>query len=408
VPSLSKWNIKIEVIQLVFFFERESRENEAKFKMKQVLVISYSNLKSDARVKRQIAFLKKMGFQVTAACYDSEDAEVKLIKIEPPNLSLVNKAKSGALLLLRRYTQAYQILYGQRLSLNQPFDLIIANDIEALPLAFQYKGHAKIVFDAHEYAPRHFENKLSWRIFFQGFNKFFCATFIPQVDGMMTIGEGIANEYEKHYGVRPVIITNAPSFYDIQPNPTNPKKIRLVHQGIANPSRKLELMFDMMEHLDERFTLDLMLMTPVHRSNVIYLEKLKKLANQNPRIQFVAPVSTDKIIPTLNPYDMGIVLIPPINFNYQNTLPNKFFECIQARVALAIGPIPEMKKITEKFELGVVSRDFTAKSLAQKINLLTAESINHFKNNTTRAAHELNADKNEIIFTNLINGILEN
>ena len=370
------------------------------------LVISFSNLKSDARVKRQISFLKKLGFQITVACYDSEDVEVKLIKINPPKLAVLNKAISGALLLLRRYTQAYQLLYGQSLNLTQQFDLIIANDIEALPIAFQYRGKAKIVFDAHEYAPRHFENKLSWRIFFQGFNKYFCSKYIPQVDGMMTIGEGIANEYEKHYGVTPVIITNAPGFSDIQPNPSNPKKIRLVHQGIANPSRKLELMFEMMDLLDARFTLDLMLMTPIHRSNIIYLEKLKEHAKNNPRIQFVPPVPTDKIVPTLNQYDLGIIVIPPINFNYQNTLPNKFFECIQARIALAIGPIPEMKKITEKFDIGVVSKDFTAASLAQKIQLLTAEKINDFKNNTTKAAQELNAEKNEIVFSKLISSII--
>jgi len=371
------------------------------------LVISYSNLKSDARVKRQISFLKKIGYEITVLCYHSEDPELKFIKITPPQLSLIRKALSGALLLLKRYSKAYLLLYGQQLNLNQSFDLVIANDIEALPLAFQYRGNAKVLFDAHEYAPRHFENKLSWRIFFQGFNKFFCTKYIPQVDGMMTIGEGIANEYEKHYSVKPVIITNAPAFFDIQPRPTNPNKIRLVHQGIANPSRKLELMFDMMGQLDERFTLDLMLMEPIHRSNIIYLEKLKELGKKNPRIQFVPPVSTDQLIPTLNQYDIGIIVIPPINFNYQNTLPNKFFECIQARIAVAIGPIPEMKKITERFDLGVVSKDFTAGALAQKVAQLTIENIDHFKHNTAQAAQELNAEKNEITFRNLVDEVFK-
>lgn len=376
--------------------------------MKRVLVIAYSDLRSDARVKRQIGFLKRMGFEVTAACYDADDPEISLIKITPPRLSLMRKAISGALLLGRRYTNAYQMLYGQPLHLTQTFDLIIANDIEALPLAFQHKKTSKIIFDAHEYAPRHFENRLSWRIFFQGFNKFFCSKYIPQVDGMMTVGEGIAEEYERHYGVKPVIITNAPKFYDIPSHPTDPQKIKLVHQGIANPSRKLELMIDMMEALDERFTLDLMLMNPVHRSNIIYLRKLKELAKKNPRVRFVPPVSTDRIIPTLNHYDLGIVLIPPINFNYQNTLPNKFFECIQARVALAIGPIPEMKKITEKFDIGVVSKDFTAASLAEQIQKLTAGKIDNFKKNTSMAARELNAEKNEIIFRNLVSTAIGN
>jgi hypothetical protein len=373
---------------------------------KKALVISFSNLKSDARVKRQISFLKRMGFEITVICYESEDTALKFIKTNPPQLSLIRKTISGALLLLKLFSRAYQLLYGQNITLDQSFDLIVANDIEALPLAFQFKGNAKIIFDAHEYAPRHFENKLSWRIFFQDFNKFFCAKYIPQVDVMITIGEGIAKEYEKHYGVKPVIITNAPAYNDIRPNPTVASKIKLVHQGIANPSRKLELMFEMMEYLDERFTLDLMLMKPIHRSNINYLEKLRDLAKKDPRIQFVPAVSTERIITSLNQYDIGIVLIPPINFNYQNTLPNKFFECIQARVALAIGPIPEMKKITEKYEIGVVSEGFSAKSLAKKIQNLTPEQIGHFKNNTSVAAKELNAEKNEVIFKQLVSSVI--
>jgi len=160
-----------------------------------------------------------------------------------------------------------------------------------------------------------------------------------------------------------------------------------------------------MEHLDERFSLDLMLMSPVHRSNIIYLERLKEIAKENPRIRFVPPVPTDKIVSTINQYDIGIVLIPPINFNYKNTLPNKFFECIQARVALAIGPIPEMKKITEEYTIGVVAEDFNPVSLAKKINSLDAEKIDHYKSNTTKVARQMSADQNELVFKNLISSI---
>src|SRR5258707_12508149 len=253
---------------------------------KKVLVITFSNLNTDARVKRQVAFLKNMEFHVTAVCYGGPE-DLQIIKVNPPNLSLVNKVLSGVFLLFKLYNGAYHLLYGQKLKVDKNFDLIVANDIEALPLAFQLKGKAKIIFDAHEYAPRHFENKLSWLIFFQGFNIFLCKKYIPHVDVMITIGEGIAKEYEKHFGIKPTIITNAPPFHSLDPKPVNSKKIKLVHQGIANPSRKLELMFEMMEHLDERFHLDLMLMEPTFKSGVTYLKHLKTLAQKNDRINFV-------------------------------------------------------------------------------------------------------------------------
>ncbi|HCW07091.1 MAG TPA: hypothetical protein DGG95_06985 [Cytophagales bacterium] len=372
--------------------------------MKNVLVITFSNLKNDARVKRQISFFGN-GYEVTAACYGSPK-EFSFIQINPPRLSLINKAISGILLLFQFYEKAYQMLYGQHLNLKKDFDLIVANDIESLPLAFHLKGNAKIIFDAHEYAPRHFEDKLSWRIFFQGFNTYLCKKYIQQVDGMITIGQGIADEYQKHFGIKPVVITNAPKYQNLEPQPVDPKKIKLVHQGIANPSRKLELMIELMDLLDDRFHLDLMLMEPTFKSGKIYLEKLKRLITGKNRINLVPPQSTNELIGKLNQYDIGIVLIPPINFNYQNTLPNKFFECIQARIALAIGPIPEMKKITEHYSIGIVSETFDPKSLADDIMKLTEEQINLFKNNTKIAATELNAEKNEVLFNNLINQVL--
>ncbi|MBS1558961.1 MAG: glycosyltransferase [Bacteroidetes bacterium] len=371
-----------------------------------ILVISFSNLKTDARVKRHVNFLLNAGHKITLVCHDAEeDANIMLIPISPLKLTLVKKIISSVLLLSRLYSVAYRYLYGYQLRLNQKFDIVLSNDIETLPLAFQLKGQAKIIFDAHEYAPRHFEDKLLWRIFFQGFNQYLCKKYIPKVDKMITIGEGIANEYTKEFGVKPTVITNASAYYDIEPRKTNSKKIRLVHQGIATPSRKLELMFEMMNHLDERFTLDLFLVTPTHRSNILYLQQLKEIAKRDPRIRFPDPVPANQLINTLNQYDIGITLIPPVNFNYANTLPNKFFECIQARIAQAIGPIPEMKKITEAYRIGVVSGDFEPQNLAQKIQQLDAERIDEYKANCAAAARVFNAGKNEKTLNEIIDSL---
>src|SRR5690242_13673236 len=138
--------------------------------MRKVLVITFSNLKTDARVKRQISFFGD-GFDVEVVCLDAPGGYT-WTKIQSARPGLINKMITGIFLLLRRYEKAYQLLYGQNLHLAKDFDLIVANDIESLPLAFQLKGTAKIIFDAHEYAPRHFEDKLSWRIFFQRFNTY--------------------------------------------------------------------------------------------------------------------------------------------------------------------------------------------------------------------------------------------
>jgi hypothetical protein len=381
--------------------------------MKKVLVLVLSNLKHDARVRRQILALKD-NYKTTVVAFGGDPSpDYELIVIKPINLNLFRKALASVFLLLKMYPTAHRILHNyysvvSTLS-DRKFDLIIANDVETLPLAFAFPGKRKVIFDAHEYAPRHFEDKKMWRIFFQDFNTWLCKKYIPKTTGMMTVGKGLALEYEKNFQVRPTVITNANNFFDVQPGVTPENKIRLVHHGIATPSRKLELMFDVMALLDNRFTLDLILLTPGFASKGTrqYLDDLRERTKQDSRIKIIPPVKSSEVVNAIRHYDMGIFLLPPVNFNYENTLPNKLFDFIQARLGIAIGPTPEMAEIVNHYHLGIVSEEFTPKSLAEKLGKVTKTDIETFKKNSNAAAAELNAEVNARKINAMISQVLE-
>ncbi|MGC3948657.1 MAG: hypothetical protein QM762_29850 [Chryseolinea sp.] len=111
------------------------------------------------------------------------------------------------------------------------------------------------------------------------------------------------------------------------------------------------------------------------------------------------------MVKTVNSYDIGVFLLPPINFNYENTLPNKLFDFIQGRLGVAIGPTPEMAEIVNQYKNGVVANDFTPIALADKLAPLTATDIISFKNRSAIAARELNAEKNAAIILRLVNEV---
>jgi hypothetical protein len=133
-----------------------------------------------------------------------------------------------------------------------------------------------------------------------------------------------------------------------------------------------------------------------------YIETLKQKISKNPRINILPSVKSSEVVPTINRYDVGVFLLPPVNFNYANTLPNKLFDFIQARLAVAVGPTPEMADIVKHFDLGIVGEDFTPESLAKKLSTLDADKLQYFKSRSVLAARELNAEKNENIFTSLL------
>lgn len=382
--------------------------------MKKLLIICFNNIKIDARVTRQINFVKD-DYSVTVLCYDAHaGGDFELYRVTKTNLTFLRKAFSSFFLLTGLFTLAYRILYSYQRHIpilkNRNFNLIIANDAEALPLAFSIAGNqSKVYFDAHEYAPRQFEDRLYWRIFFQRFYTFFCKKYIPRVGGMCTVNQGIADEYEKNFGIKPVIITNASDYFDIAPKQKENFPIKLVHHGIFTLSRQPELMIDLMKMLDDRFTLDLIYLVPGTASSKTknYFEEFKIKALETGKIKILPPLKSSQIVPFIHDrYDLGVILIPPINFNYENGLPNKLFDCIQARMGMAVGPLREIAAITNKYSIGVVSNAFTAESLAVELNKLSLDDISRFKKNAHLAAGEMNAQYNKVLFLNAIKQII--
>lgn len=354
-----------------------------------ILVLSFSDLARDPRVHRQLQLLRE-NYRVTAAGYaDPNLPGVEFVPIRGERKNLASRLRAAARLTSRRFEEYYwRVSYirdAHAALRERAFDLIVANDADTWPLAVKLRKQARLFFDAHEYAPREFEDKLYWRFFYQRYRTWLCREFMPQADLVTTVCDGIADEYARVFGIpRPAVVVNAPPRHDGAPRPTG-EKIRIVHHGLASPSRKIEVMIDLMRHLDARFTLDLMMLEP----DAAYARALRARAAGEPRIQFRPPVSRAEIIPATRDYDIGLFLLPPTNFNYQHALPNKFFEFVQTRLAIAIGPSPEMARLVRQHGLGVVSADFTPEALARELMALDAAAIDRFKAASHRAASEL-------------------
>jgi hypothetical protein len=283
------------------------------------------------------------------------------------------------------------------------FHAKILIDIHTLPIACRLaKGKIPVFFDAHEYHPRELENNADWLKNHQPFIIYLCKKYIPQVAIMSTVCAGIAKEYETHFGIRPIVITNATDFKELMPSQVSSEKIKLIHHGAAIAERHIELMIDMMALLNQRFSLDLMLIP----TQPEYLEKITNLIKGKSNIRLLPPVPTEEISKFTNTYDVGLFLLPPVNFNYEYALPNKLFEFIQARLAIAIGPSPEMAAFVIKYDLGLVSEDFSPHSLAAKLEQLTIEKIGYYKAQSDKYAFELSAEQNKALILSTVQKLL--
>lgn len=371
-----------------------------------ILVFSPSNLATDPRVNRQLRLLQTHSRLTAAGYVDPQLAGVEFVPLATERRTVTTRGQRLLRLLARRYAGHYASLAfvrSARAALSgREFDLIIANDAESWPVCLELRGRGRVLIDAHEYTPREFEHAWWWRVFYQGYKTDLCRRCLPQSDGMLTVCPGIADEYSRVFGIRPVVVMNVPSGAALLPSPVPPDRVRMIHHGGANAARKIENMIRMMDYLDERFTLDLMLL-PIDSP---YVRKLRQLASSRPRVRFLAPVPMPGIARAINHYDLGVYLLEPNSFNNRHALPNKFFEFIQARLGIAIGPSPEMARIVHEHDLGIVAPGFEPHALADALRAVTPAQISTWKHNAHRTAPRLSWENESAVLRAEIDRLL--
>lgn len=371
--------------------------------MKDVLIIALSPVHRDPRVRRQIEALLGHGRVALAAYTKPPAVDVEFFLVNSSRLPWYVRALRGVLKLAGAHVAAYWLDPDHRRLVAQfsarKFDVVIANDVETLPIALRVRA-GRVVLDAHEYAPRQFEHDWRWRMVSGRHAAALLRRYAGRADAMLTVSSGLAAAYRNEYGLAAEVMPNATRFHEVEPAPVEPGRIRLVHHGIASPARHIEDMLVMMQHLDERFSLDLYLMP----GPAAYMRRLEDAAARDSRIRLRLPVPMDEIVPTVNRYDVGIAYFRPATFNLANTLPNKFFEYVQARVAVATGPTPDIAELVTRYGIGVQAAAFTPEALAAALSKLDDCSLSALKAATALAARELSFENYAARFRQVVLG----
>jgi hypothetical protein len=389
--------------------------------MKRIAIICFSDFTREPRVLRTIEALNKQ-YNVTLHSADKTIANIICDDISGLNIdqlditfhhrfpsfirSLIDfllnfllNYKFQSLGYFRRKYWSNERLQLLKKITDANYDLIIGHGIYTLPILA--KSKTKTVFNAHEYYLKEFEESSNWMHFTQPYYKYVLDTYLEKIDLMFCVSERIQLEYQKQYQIRSIVFTNATAYKELLPNEVN-GKIKMIHHGGAIRSRQLEIMGELMQHLDSKYELTFML-TP---TDVAYLKELQLQFKDNSNIIFKEPVEVNHISEICNQYDIGLFILPPVNFNWFNALPNKLFEFIQGRLCVAVSPNPDMKRIVEEHQLGVVADDYTALSMAAKIRSLYSRNIMEFKNNSDNCAKLLNAENSQEKILQEINKML--
>jgi hypothetical protein len=365
-------------------------------KGKKVLVVCLANPSTNPRPRRIIEFFAEQQSVVDVFSYSSNgDLPIrKAFVIKAPSTKLWIRVFRVIVRVLRELVFFFPLkiaindwLIGLRAIENigaEQYDFIVVENLEALPFASRIRASAKLICDLREFYPLEFEGSFLFNLIESRTKTDLCKKFLPSCDLLISVSPGLVQGYKDYFNLNVELIRSVPRAREISVRNDDLAVIKMVHHGNANRDRKLESMITMFDWLDDRFCLDFYL-----TGDVTYQNELRELAKANPRIQFKSPVKFEHIIPMLNNYDIGLYLLQPTGYNTKYSLPNKFFEFIQARLVVAIGPSPDMASIINHYQCGIISSSFESRDMAGSLMKLSSEEILKLKANSDRAGKDL-------------------
>ena len=246
-------------------------------------------------------------------------------------------------------------------------------------------GRKKLVYDSHEYAINDIPNESRWSIRLKFALE---VSFIRFADRVITVSNGIAEEYVRLYGIdKPDIILNAPPYAEAGANnlfretfdiPTD-KRIFL-YQGGLGYGRGIELILEAFENLEK--TNNVIVFMGDGPLEMLVRERAARFDN----IYYHTAVSQADLLTYTSSADIGILYYENTCLNHDYCSPNKMFEYLMAEIPVIVSNLTEMKRLVESSGIGIVTQDGSQQSL-QKAVLDSVqlevpeilENINRFK-----------------------------
>jgi glycosyltransferase involved in cell wall biosynthesis len=264
--------------------------------------------------------------------------------------------------------------------------IIFSVDLDTLPgcrLAHRFRS-SYLVFDSHEYFPE--VPELQHRPMIKKIWTYLERRNVPGIDFGITVCEPIAQMYQSKYQTSFCVIRNMPD----QTNLSSPVLINssftLIYQGAVNMGRGLKEIIQALQLIED---VNLIVVGDGGIKNDI--EDLVKQLGLSKRIQLAGKVPFNEIPKFTQQAHLGLCLMENIGLNYYYSLPNRLFDLIQQQVPILAIDFPEIKKVIDKYNVGICVSSLDPEILAQTILEIKQQPdvLKKWQLNQQKAAQEL-------------------
>ncbi len=366
-------------------------------KRKKVVSFVFNDFTNDSRVLKEAISLQNNGFDVEVVGHLdvglSKDEIIQGIKVK--RVSFLNRKIATTL----NKVFAYLKYVWQSAKIGRKSDILHCNDLNTLPIAFLVKTFfnrkVKVVYDAHEYETQvngHSERMKKLTAIFERW-------LIRYADKTITVSQSIAEEYKKLYPEieMPALVLNCPPLRSetkkkniFRKRFNIPKEATIfLYQGSLSKGRGLEIIVEAFRQSQDK-------------NNVLVImgygnleDYARELSGKEENIFFHEAVSPKVLLDYTSSADLGISTIENTCLSYYYCLPNKMFEYMMAGIPLIVSNLPEMKRVVEKYNIGVVAEENTQNGILKAVQKASQLDLNQMKDNLQKARQEFNWENQE-------------
>lgn len=337
--------------------------------MRTVLKICCSEWENASRDKRELSVYRELGDRVLIMAkgkpthcgrYDNVDG-FDVIRLSTRPLGnkvpvLVNRVLSAFTWALRARKVEASVISGH--------DLLGVLIGYLSNIGLKKSRKAKLIYDSHEFELGRAKKRSRFEVFLiKHLERFLMKRCVLSI----VVNDSIADELQQIHGLkyRPTVVRSTPHNWKLDRNAIEATRVRIcntmgipndmflvMYHGAIAPERSIEVLVEAVSRNQ-----DIAAVILGNASSRSYLDELQRRAEElgiTNRILFHPAVSIKDLYKYVGAADLGIVLASGTYKSYYLSLPNKFFENIQALTPIIAPAFPEMKRLVEKYGIGLV------------------------------------------------------
>ncbi len=372
-----------------------------------VASLVHNNFIRDSRVQKQAISLANAGCDLTVFALwkkgISQEEFIDGYKIRRYRIYCLLNGNFGKFLKFLEFSlrMSWQI---------RQMDIIHCHDYHPLlaMLISKYFFRSKflVIYDAHEYE--------SQKLGFGRFSKF-AISFLEKIsskfiDGFITVSESILGMYKQLFSEIPkTLILNCPNRETLVLSNKFESSLSLrkgavkcLYQGGFIPYRGITELLEASTNSDLK-GINFIFMGDggITQAGKDLERQIVNMSEAHENIHHVKSVPMKELLEYTSSATIGCVLTIDNCLNHKYSLPNKFFEYAMAGLPILVSDLPEMRKLVEKYDCGVVCESISPQGVINGLNKLLSLNLEKLSKNSRKMAEDHSWEKQEKKLLNL-------